>query len=89
MEAQATIDPNSKHRPRLLLRLAVICAVALGTLATVVMLAVPVLIQTNLLRPFRIPTGAMTPTIQPGDLVLVEGVSLRSSRPRRGEIVVF
>jgi len=43
----------------------------------------------NLLRPFSIPTGAMTPALSPGDHIMVEGFSFLFDKPHRGEIVVF
>src|SRR5215470_5425606 len=43
----------------------------------------------NLLRPFSIPTGAMTPALSPGDHIMVEGLTLLFGKPHRGDIVVF
>ena len=43
----------------------------------------------GLVRPFSVPTGAMTPAVSAGDHVLVEGVSFLSREPQRGDIVVF
>ena len=41
------------------------------------------------IHPFRVPTGAMSPTIVPGDHLFVERLSCRFGRPGRGDIVVF
>lgn len=43
----------------------------------------------GLLRPFTVPTGAMAPTVNPGDSIVMEGFSYRLRQPQRGEIVVF
>jgi signal peptidase I len=56
--------------------------VALGCLAVVLRL-------TGMLRPFSIPTSAMTPTIAAGDHVLMEGYSYKFHDPRRGDLAVF
>lgn len=44
---------------------------------------------TGLLCPFQVPTGAMAPTIAPGDRVLMERFSLLSRPPHRGDLVIF
>jgi signal peptidase I len=43
----------------------------------------------NLLRPFSVPTGAMTPAVSPGDHILMEGFTFLFGKPHRGDIVVF
>jgi signal peptidase I len=43
----------------------------------------------GLVIPYRIPTAAMTPTIRPGDQVLMEGLSYRWGTPQRGDVIVF
>jgi len=43
----------------------------------------------GLIRPFKIPTGAMAPAISAGDHVFMEGLTYRKRPPRRGDIVVF
>jgi signal peptidase I len=43
----------------------------------------------GLVRPFSVPTGAMTPAVSPGDHIIMEGVTFLSRQPRRGDIVVF
>ena len=40
-------------------------------------------------KAFRVPTGAMSPTIQPGDLVYMSRLSYLKSEPQRGDIIVF
>ena len=51
--------------------------------------AVVVLRVCGLVRPFSVPTGAMTPAVSAGDHVMMEGVTFLSRQPRRGDIVVF
>jgi signal peptidase I len=43
----------------------------------------------GLVRPFSVPTGAMTPAVSAGDHVMMEGVTFVSRHPRRGDVVVF
>lgn len=43
----------------------------------------------GLIRPFSVPTGAMTPTILPGDHIIMEGFTFLGRRPHRGDVVVF
>jgi signal peptidase I len=52
-------------------------------------LAVLLLRPLGLIRPFSVPTGAMTPAISAGDHVMMEGFSFLARKPRRGDIVVF
>ena len=58
----------------------VIIAVALG---------LALIIQWLLVKPFRIPSESMEPTLDIGQRVLVDRVSYRFSEPHRGDIVVF
>lgn len=43
----------------------------------------------GLIYPFYIPTGAMAPTVSPGDRVVMEGLTFLGRKPRRGDIIVF
>ena len=63
-----------------LLELVMIVAVALG---------LALLIQAFLVKPFRIPSESMVPTLEINQRVLVDRVSFRFSDPDRGDIVVF
>ena len=63
-----------------LIELVTIVAVALG-------LALG--IQAFLVKPFRIPSESMVPTLDISQRVLVDRVSYRVSEPDRGDIVVF
>ncbi|MDP8944125.1 MAG: signal peptidase I [Actinomycetota bacterium] len=47
------------------------------------------LIQAFLVKPFRIPSESMEPTLDVGQRVLVNRVSGRFSEPDRGDVVVF
>jgi signal peptidase I len=57
-------------------------------LATVA-IAVALLIQAFLVKPYRIPSESMENTLLIGDRVLVDRISWRFSAPERGDIVVF
>ena len=46
-------------------------------------------IQAFLVKPFRIPSESMVPTLEVNQRVLVDRVSTRFSDPHRGDIVVF
>ncbi len=63
-----------------LIELVVIVAVALG---------VALGIQALLVKPFRIPSESMVPTLEIGQRVLVDRVSLRFGDPERGDVMVF
>ena len=63
-----------------LIELVTIVAVALG-------LALG--IQAFLVKPFRIPSESMVPTLAVGQRVLVDRVALRLSDPSRGDVLVF
>ena len=43
----------------------------------------------GLLCPFRVPTSAMTPTLAPGDQIMMEGFTYLGRKPHRGDIIVF
>ena len=55
----------------------------------VVALGLALGIQAFLVKPFRIPSESMVPTLEVGQRVLVDRVSFRFSNPDRGDIVVF
>jgi signal peptidase I len=43
----------------------------------------------GLIRPFYVPTGAMSPAVSAGDRVMVEGFTFLVRKARRGDIIVF
>lgn len=59
--------------------------VVLVAIAAVIALGVRALV----VRPFRIPSGSMAPTLEIGDRVLVAPSAYRFREPHGGEIVVF
>ena len=63
--------------------------VALAGLAVVGFVAATVVAGAFPVKPYRIPSESMEPTIEAGERVLVERVSIARSDPRRGDIVVF
>jgi len=73
-------DGASISRRRWLLEWVVIVSVA-TVLALVLKFAV--------ISSFEIPSGSMTPTLQPGDRVLVNRLSYDAHELRRGDVVVF
>ena len=69
------------RRSKLLIALALVPACFVGALI--------VLRICGLVRPFSVPTGAMTPAVSAGDRVMMEGVTFVARHPRRGDVVVF
>lgn len=39
--------------------------------------------------PYRIPSGAMQPTLMPGDFIIAKTFAYRSKLPERGDVIVF
>ena len=58
-------------------------------LTLIVALAIAYVAQAYVIKPYRVPTGSMIPTLEPGDRVLADRLSLHVSEPERGDIVVF
>lgn len=79
-------DPSSGEKEEVrsgsesLIELVVIVVVALG---------LALLIQAFLVKPFRIPSESMVPTLQVGQRVLVNRLDGRFGTPDRGDVVVF
>ena len=71
---------TQKRQHNSLVELVMIVAVALG-------LALG--IQAFLVKPFRIPSESMVPTLEIGQRVLVDRVTFRIGKPERGDVVVF
>ena len=63
-----------------LIELVLIVAAALG---------LALLIQAFLVKPYRIPSASMEPTLDIGERVLVNRVNYRIEDPSRGDVVVF
>jgi signal peptidase I len=58
--------------------------------AKIVVLTLGVLVLlTVLVKPYRIPSGSMVPTFEPGDRVLAVPFWYRLGTPARGDVVVF
>jgi signal peptidase I len=73
--------PALSRNTKMIIGLACIPALVIGAL---ILLRV-----VGLLRPFSVPTGAMTPAVCSGDHVMMEGMTFLARHPLRGEIVVF
>ena len=58
-------------------------------ITVVIALILTMLIRTFIAEAREIPTGSMLPTIQVGDIIMVEKVSVHFAAPSRGDIVVF
>src|SRR3954469_22529134 len=78
--SRGTSGKDSKEGKGSLVELVVIGVVALG-------LALG--IQQFLVKPFRIPSESMEPTLDVGQRVVVDRVSPRFTNPERGDILVF
>ncbi len=66
-----------------------VIAINLSGIVALCLMALVVLRMFGLVRPFSVPTAAMSPAIEPGDHILVEGVTYLAAKPRRGDVVVF
>ncbi len=71
---------SSKSLTASIVELVVIVAVALGLALT---------IQAFVVKPYRIPSGSMEPTLKVGQRVLVNRMGMDFGKPHVGEIVVF
>jgi signal peptidase I len=58
-------------------------------LTLVVAVGIAFAVQTFLVKPYRIPSGSMIPTLQVGQRVLVDRVGTHLSPPDIGDIIVF
>ena len=52
-------------------------------------LCLPGIVVANYVQAFKIPTGAMVPTLLIGDRLLVNKRIYKSAKPRRGDVIVF
>jgi signal peptidase I len=78
--ARKATAPGRRAGTNQALEFVLIIAVALG---------LALIIQWLLVKPFRIPSESMEPTLDIGQRVLVDRVTYRFSNPHRGDIVVF
>ena len=58
-------------------------------IVAVVSIALALLVQAFLIKPYRIPSESMASTLRPGDRVLVNRVIYRLRQPHRGDVMVF
>jgi signal peptidase I len=74
----AATAARSWRRPAVEYAIIAVCAIALA-----------LLIQAFVVKPYRIPSESMTNTLKVGDRVLVNRVVYHFRHPRRGDIIVF
>jgi signal peptidase I len=79
------IIPAGKKGMSPYLKLPIAAALLIGISLTTFI----ILFMLGLIRPFRIPTAAMAPTMLPGDKVVMEEITLHRCNPQRGDIIVF
>ncbi len=63
--------------------------IAAGAVPGLFMAALVILRILGLIRPFQILTDPMSPTLSPGDHVMMDGISYLLRKPRRGDIIGF
>jgi signal peptidase I len=76
----AKAQKQSKSTTNSLIELVVIIAVAVG---------LAFLIQAFIVKPYKIPSGSMEPTLSVGQRVLVNRIGTHFSEPKIGDILVF
>jgi len=74
------VSPEPKSRLHSLAELVIIVAIAVG---------LAFLVQAFLVKPYKIPSGSMEPTLVPGQRVLVAKVAYDLGSPAVGDVVVF
>jgi signal peptidase I len=58
-------------------------------LTLVMAILIAYLAQAYVVKPYRVPSVSMSPTLEPGDRLIADRLSLAFRDPARGEIVVF
>jgi signal peptidase I len=58
-------------------------------LTLVMAVVIAYLAQAFVVKPYRVPSASMSPTLKPGDRLIADRLSLQFRDPGRGEIVVF
>jgi signal peptidase I len=74
------VSARTKRRSGNLLELVLVVAIALG---------IALVVQAFVVKPYRIPSGSMEPTLAVGQRVIVNRIGNRFSAPSDGDIVVF
>ena len=64
-------------------------AIAAAAIVALSVVFVVVLRICGLVRPFSVPTAAMSPAINPGDHFVMERLSYLVAKPQRGDVIVF
>jgi signal peptidase I len=76
----SSVAKRAKSKKSAIVEFVVIVLVALGLAFG---------IQAFIVKPYRIPSGSMEPTLEIGQRVLVDRIGMHFSKPHVGEIVVF
>jgi signal peptidase I len=79
-DEQPAAEPAKRPRVHPLVELVLVLALAFG---------LAYLVQGWVVKPYRIPSASMEPTLQIGDMVLVNRFIYHFHPPRRGDIIVF
>ena len=58
-------------------------------ITVVVAVGIAYLVQAFIVKPYRVPSGSMEPTIAIGERIIASRITLRFSDPSRDDIVVF
>ena len=85
----AAIDAARVVRPTPAWKVVILAWAALIAGDLVVVLPLATYYRAHYAQAFTIPSGAMQPTLLPGDYIMVDKSVYRSQAPRRGDIVVF
>ena len=76
MSLLSSVPPRLRSTVELILTLALAAGIAY-------------LAQAFVVKPYVVPTGSMIPTLEPGDRLIADRLTLDFRNPERGEIVVF
>ncbi len=81
LRAGADFSPRKYNTPLLYAGVLAVCLTVQASLSSAV--------GEHILKAFRIPTGSMTPTLEPGDHVLSNQLYFTDHNPAAGDVVIF
>jgi signal peptidase I len=88
-DSYTPLDGRGDPRPPRLRRLAPRGGIVELLLTVLLALGTAWLFQAYVVKPYRIPSSSMEPTLFPGDRVLVSRFTYARGNPERGDVVVF